>query len=297
MKLSIILITYNQEKFIQECMDGLLIQIFPDDYEVIVADDFSTDKTLDIIKENFNEKSINYHILPTIQNLGIAKNYKRAYQACQGEYIAILEGDDYWINRNHLVNHISFLDNHSECVLSFNRLILLHEENSKFDSKEWENNKEYKYITSNEMALGNKIGNLSACIFRRSILKKMEESLFDMGFADWFLGLFLGQYGLLAKQKKITSIYRIHNKGVWSGNNNNLKQKMSNIIDEYNKLLDYKYNSEFLILKRKYNIFAKINIINIYKVIKLFLPPIIIIIIKFLIPIKFLRIINPNIKK
>ena len=299
MKLSILLVTYNQEKYIQECMDGLIIQNLPFEYEIIVADDYSTDNTLAIIKDNLDRSKMNYTILPSQQNLGISKNYKRAYQACQGEYIAILEGDDYWTSPNRLLKHISFLDNHRECVLSFNQYISLYEESSKFIyplSQQPTN--DFEYISANDMALGNKMGNLSTCVFRHAILKKMDEKFFDMGFADWFLGLFLGQYGLLAKQKEPTSVYRKHLNGLWTGKvNNNLSQIMLPLIDLYNECLNFKYNEEFTQLKSHYmsaNVGGKK--ISLYENLLSFMPPIVILVVKSFIPVRILRSIKKHVK-
>ena len=294
MKLSILLITYNQEKYIQECIDGLIIQNMPFEYEIIVADDFSTDNTLNIIKENLDKRKMNYQVLLSYQNLGIYKNYKRAYQACRGEYIAILEGDDYWTSPNRLSNHIAFLDNHRECVLSFNEYISLYEETSKFIYPLVEKStNDFEYISANDMASGNKIGNLSTCVFRHDILNKMEEKFFDMGFADWFLGLFLGQYGLLAKQKDVSSVYRKHSNGLWSGRvNDNLNQRMLKLIDKYNECLNFKYNDEFTILKKRYNVSINKKNLFSYNNIRPFIPPILILLIKLLTPdivLKFIR--------
>ncbi len=65
MKLSILLITYNQEGFIKECIDSIILQAKPFEYEIIVADDCSIDNTLQIIEQSFSEAGVNYRVLDT----------------------------------------------------------------------------------------------------------------------------------------------------------------------------------------------------------------------------------------
>ncbi|MDR1562528.1 MAG: glycosyltransferase [Dysgonamonadaceae bacterium] len=282
MKISIILISYNQQQYIRDCLDGLIFQDLPFEYEIVVADDCSTDDTLKIIEEYLNRAKMNYRILPTSQNLGMHRNYKRAYTACRGEYIAILEGDDYWTAPDRLAKHVNFLDNHRECVLSFNRYISLYEQSLRFEIPKWNHDGDYYYITAGDMASGNKMGNLSTCVFRRSVLQKMTEDLFEMGFADWFLGLFLGQHGLLVKHKDLSSVYRIHSKGLWSGNTGTEHtQSICQMIDLYNKCLDYKYNEEFTGLKRYYQNQGKFFT---YRNLRTLIPPVITIAVRLIIP-------------
>jgi len=292
MKLSIILITYNQEKYIRECLEGLIIQNLPSDYEIIIADDYSTDNTLVIIKETLDNYKLNYIILNSTGNLGITENYKRAYFACEGEYIAILEGDDYWTDPTRILHHIDFLDRHRECVMSFNRYVRFFEDDLNFDLSPFHSQDGFEYITSRDLARGNKLGNLSTCVIRASVFKKLDKEFFEMGFADWFLGLALGQYGLIAKLKEVSSVYRIHSQGAWSSSSKTEQiQSMLELIDKYNKCLNYKFNTEFLELKNHLTSTTNKTISNKNKW-KNLCPPIIIVILKLLIPPYFLNKIN-----
>ena len=106
MKLSILLISYNQSEFVEEAIDSILNQNIPFDYELIIADDSSTDGTLELISNKLSGTLIKYFVLTSKLNLGISKNYQRGFKACKGEYIAILEGDDYWTDTNLSLIHI-----------------------------------------------------------------------------------------------------------------------------------------------------------------------------------------------
>ena len=124
MKLSILLVSYNHENYIQQGLKGIAIQQCNFEFEVIVADDCSTDNTLILIRDELGKKGLDYKVLESTQNLGLEMNYKRGFEACQGEYIAVLEGDDYWTDPFRLQKHADFLDQHHECSMSFNRLIV-----------------------------------------------------------------------------------------------------------------------------------------------------------------------------
>jgi len=88
-KVSVLLVTYNQEKYVCNALDSIEMQNY-EDIEVVVADDGSTDQTLSII-ENFSQKSrFKYIFLDSSRNLGINENYRRALNACKCDYI------EYW---------------------------------------------------------------------------------------------------------------------------------------------------------------------------------------------------------
>lgn len=294
MKLSILLVTYNQEKYIRECVDSILIQNLPFDHEIIVADDHSTDKTLLIIKEKLKTFVSNVHFLENEHKVGYNNNYQRGFEACQGEFIAVIEGDDYWTDPDRLQKHVSFLEEHRECAMSFNRIIEYFEEYTRFEVMEWNSPSGFEYITTSKLARGNCIGNFSACVFRNSAIKKLSPDIFDIPFSDWILGMVMGQIGLIAYLKDAMSIYRIHCKGQWSKmslhdkNISTLKQ-----IEEYNKYLNFHYNDEFTGLK-KWIVSAKKKS-NISKSDLLgYIPPIIIFIIKWILPTKLLSFIKNN---
>ncbi len=298
MKLSILLITYNQEKYIEECINGIIEQYLPYEFEIIVADDFSSDKTLSIIKARLGEKNFPLEVLFNDKNLGISKNYKRAFQQCKGEYVAIIEGDDYWTDKNRLFKHVKFLDEHDECVMSFNRFVIYHEENRKFEIPSWDSRDNFEYITTSRLAQGNCIGNMSACVFRNSALKKIRPNLFELNVADWMLGMVIGQFGLLAKHKDIMSVYRITSNGKWNSLSSIEKRKrILKNIELYNKYLEYNYNDEFTFYKKK---IMKENNQVILKMIFLttIIPPILIYLFKLFVPEKLIyyikKLINRN---
>lgn len=117
-KVSICCLTFNHEKFIQRTLDSFLMQETKFDFEILIHDDASTDRTVEIIKE-YQEKYPNI-IKPIFQSenqwskgitaLSATYNFPRA----KGSYIAMCEGDDYWTDSSKLQEQVDFLDIHSE---------------------------------------------------------------------------------------------------------------------------------------------------------------------------------------
>lgn len=296
MKLSILIVCYNQEKYINQCIDSILLQNIPFDYEIVVADDCSQDRTLDIIKDKLDIRDNNVKILDNRINLGISKNYQRGFAACAGEYIAVMEGDDYWTNPERLQIHINFLEKHRECVMSMNRYIEFDENLNSIKHIGWHLTEDFKYVTTIDMASGNKLGNLSACVFRKKEISKIKFDFYLLDVADWILGLVLSQNGFIAILKELTSVRRVHENGEWS--KMSLKKKNDNLIkciDSYNKYLDYKYDKEFTSYKSKINSKATLSFSN-YPILG-FIPPIIIYLFKLLIPKNCIVFIKNRIEK
>ena len=252
MKLSILIVSYNQENYIKKAIEGILIQQLPFDYEIILADDNSQDQTVAVAKELLKNQPLK--VLESAENLGISKNYKRGFAACNGEYIAVLEGDDYWVHPSRLMQHLTFLDNHHECVLSMNNLIKLNDNQDKFFIQPWIYQNDYQYFTTSDLAKGNKLGNLSACVFRNAEIQKINPAFYDLNIADWLLSIVLSKNGFVVVFKEATSVYRVHQKGEWSKLNRKKQlQHTFDNIDHYNKFLNYQYHREFKICKKELN--------------------------------------------
>lgn len=110
---SVCMVTYNQEAYIEDAIKGVLMQK-DCDYELIIADDCSTDGTLAICKNYQEQHPDIIHIIEQSQNKGVVGNTKDCLMACSGKYIAICEGDDYWIDDHKLQKQVAVLDEHQD---------------------------------------------------------------------------------------------------------------------------------------------------------------------------------------
>lgn len=116
-KLSVIFITYNHAEYVEKALRSVLSQKTDFDYEVVLFDDASTDGTQDIVRRVSAEYPIKVTLNLLKTNSGHpTKNVYDASMMCEGEYLAYLEGDDYWSDEHKLQRQVDFLDNHPEYV-------------------------------------------------------------------------------------------------------------------------------------------------------------------------------------
>lgn len=110
---SVIMITYNHEKYIQEAIYGVLNQIGNYKLELIVSNDKSSDQTdlkiNEIINQYQGDHTIKYFSQP--KNLGMRNNFLFALEQAKGKYIALCEGDDKWIDKTKIQIQIAELEN------------------------------------------------------------------------------------------------------------------------------------------------------------------------------------------
>jgi len=127
MLVSVGVITYNQEKYISECLNSILQQETDYHYEIIVCDDGSQDGTPAILRQYADKYSnIKLHLSST--NCGIGENYRNLFHNLRGEYVMLCEGDDYWINPRKIQHQVSFMEAHPEYGFVSGRVLLKKDE-------------------------------------------------------------------------------------------------------------------------------------------------------------------------
>lgn len=125
--LSIVVATYNHEAYIKKAIESICAQKTTYRYEVLIGDDCSTDKTQTILKEFKKVLPENFHMILRDQNVGPEQNFNDLYRRTQGRYLAVLEGDDYWIDENKIQIQISYLERHPECIATAHNVKVIDE--------------------------------------------------------------------------------------------------------------------------------------------------------------------------
>ncbi|HWE47678.1 MAG TPA: glycosyltransferase [Caulobacteraceae bacterium] len=115
-KVSVSVMTYNQHRFIGECLDSILEQETDFPVEIIVADDASTDGTREIVDRYAREHPDRLRAILHPSNVGVTANYLSAHQAATAEYVAHMDGDDVMLPGK-LQAQADFLDRHPNCAL------------------------------------------------------------------------------------------------------------------------------------------------------------------------------------
>lgn len=128
---SVIVITYQHEKYIKKALDSVLRQNVDFPIEIIVADDCSQDGTQDILLEYKRQYKEKLKLILRKKNIGGTRNAYPAYREAVGKYIICLEGDDYWTDDDKLKKQVEFLENHPELVGVFHRCHVIDEHDRK----------------------------------------------------------------------------------------------------------------------------------------------------------------------
>ena len=115
---SVLVLAYNQENTVRRTLDSILSQVTEYEYEIIIGDDDSTDQTR-IICEEYCNKYDNIMLLDKAPNKGVVLNYRDCYAKARGKYIMGCAGDDWWHNENKIQIQVEYMENNTDCSLSF----------------------------------------------------------------------------------------------------------------------------------------------------------------------------------
>jgi glycosyltransferase involved in cell wall biosynthesis len=219
MKVSVAVITYNQEKFIAQAIESVLMQEADFDYELIIGEDCSTDRTREIVVDYHKRFPDKIRLLLPEQNLGAVKNFFRTIQSCRGQYVALLEGDDYWTSPHKLQKQVDFLDTHPECALCFHPVRWFYED-AQSPGNGWpEHNsvwpQPYRETSTIEDLLRDMFIQTASVVLRNGRLASYPEWLYTLRMGDWPLCTLYAQHGSVACLNEVMSAYRNHQDGIW----------------------------------------------------------------------------------
>jgi len=263
---SVICLTYNHEKYIHDTIDSILNQKTNFHFEFIIHDDASTDNTASIIKSYETKKYDNVTFRPFYQQVnkwnpktGYITNY--VFNKVQGKYIAMCEGDDYWVDSYKLQKQVDLLET-TDYSMCFNRAIVIDENNNFIRYRNYV--KKNKVFTIQNLIKNNIISTASV-MYKCNVAKKLfklaadNKCLDNMYMGDWILNLTCALNGHIFYFSDIMSVYRIHNEGLWSKLSQTEKYTKSiNVLNYFNTLTNYKYNEYVLesIKDKKQKLFA-----------------------------------------
>ncbi len=166
-KVSIAMATYNGEKFIEEQIESLLNQTYVN-IEIIICDDCSTDNTFQILQD-YAKKDSRIKLFKNKRNLGYVKNFEKAISLCNGDYIALSDQDDIWLEKKIeiLLKNIGNYDLiHSDAYLINENEKILNKSYSNFSKKQL-NPKDIIELAFTPMVTG------CTCMFTKDLKEKV----------------------------------------------------------------------------------------------------------------------------
>lgn len=113
---SVVVVTYNQEKYIGQALDSILMQKVDFPIEILIGDDCSDDRTATIVRDYEKKYPSIITAFYREKNLGSTRNAYEMYLTTKGKYIANLEGDDYWIDEKKLQKQVDFLEKNANYI-------------------------------------------------------------------------------------------------------------------------------------------------------------------------------------
>jgi glycosyltransferase involved in cell wall biosynthesis len=233
---SVCVFAYNHERYLAEALDSVLSQKVDFPFEVIIAEDYSSDSTFQIAR-GYQER---HPDLIRVEQSGRKEkllinghqtgryNFFNALGACRGKYIAFLDGDDYWIDPGKLQRQVDYLEAHPDCSFVFHNVYLERGDRSA---------RKQTYLPAGfadrrdvrQLLMQMNYVQTSSVLFRNNVPKEFPRIFHTCMFGDWPLHVFNLNFGYPEYMDEVMSVYRIGS-GSWTR-----KRK----IDQMKAILDF----------------------------------------------------------
>lgn len=216
-KVSVVTIAYNQERFIEQSVRSVLQQQTRFPVEYIIADDCSTDKTQVILQRLLKENPGAFALLQRDRNLGLAKNFRDSYNSASGQYIALLEGDDYWTDPLKLQRQFDLMESRPDCSICFHSVDYVDESGNPLGRR---HPKEFKELWNLDDLMQSNPVQTCSIVIRRSMLPQLPEFFLQLKLGDWPLCVLAARQGPLLCLEPSMAAYRVNGGGTWTGKSN-----------------------------------------------------------------------------
>jgi len=215
-KTSVLTITYNHEAYIAQALDSALMQRTREPFEIVVGEDGSSDRTREILLAYREKHPETIRLLLHDRNVGMNRNLAQTLSACRGEYVAILEGDDYWTSPEKLQRQADFLDSHPECAAVFHNVDMA-DGTGERTGRRFHREGLPKSVYTLEDVVSSHFIPTCTTMFRRGLFGEFPEWFYAMPMGDWPLHVLNAQHGSYGYMDEVMACYRVHGEGVWSG--------------------------------------------------------------------------------
>ena len=226
---SVSIITFNHAKYVEEAIESVLSQETSFAFEIVIGDDCSTDGTIEILKRYQREHPDRIRLLLFKENLGVLTGNGRLNFLCnlsrvRGQYVAMLEGDDYWCDRTKLQSQVSLLEKETKLSASFELSKRINSDGSLrsvqgFQSSTWDTKAILNHVNGCPF-------HTCSIVYRKIACKPFEDWFVGAPVGDWLIVSLLSEYGDIACVNRSMSCYRIHGEGLWSKMNHIRQARM-----------------------------------------------------------------------
>ena len=212
--MSAIIVTYNHERYIAEAIESVLSQRTQFGFELIISEDCSTDATRRIVQEYADKAPDRIRLMLSEKNLCSNMVTERAIAAARGDYIAFVDGDDYFASPDKLQRQADFLDAHPDYAMCYHNALNIKENGERMLAPYVKPQSPRLHDLASILAANPIPG--SSPMIRRTALSAFPDWFEDAPFGDWALYIVAAQHGLIGYIDEPLSVYRRHAQSQWS---------------------------------------------------------------------------------
>ncbi len=249
MKVSVSIVTYNQEEFIAETIESALMQQTDFDFEIVIGEDCSTDRTREIVMEYQKNYPDKIRLTLRDENIGMNPNFFDTIARCNGEYVALLDGDDVWTDENKLQKQADLLDSDPSLAICFHNVNVEYTDGSRETYPFHTTKTEYEIyspvpqqISTIEKIIAGNFMQTCSVMFRNKLFGEVPEWFYGLNIGDWPLHILNAQYGKIAYIDEIMARYRVHPKSVWTTQSHAERcAKLIEVYEKFNEFFNFRY--------------------------------------------------------
>ena len=253
--------TYNHEKYIEDALKGFVIQKTDFPFCALIVDDCSTDGTANIIR-SYEKK-----YPEIIKGIYLKENYYSQHKPKlpliypwleRAKYVALCEGDDYWIDSSKLQKQVAFLENHIECSLTISNGFGHREKGLRLHKLNSIPIQSSRFLTMHELLIeeGYLIPYASMCLRKEYLINK--PNAFKAPLSDRSLRMWCAVNGKVFYDINPMVVYRIGSKGSFSqrikkdtADAQRVYEGMCSFFDRFDDYTQYKYQAEVEYMKSR----------------------------------------------
>lgn len=262
--ISVCVRTYNEENTIEECLDSVLSQDIDVDYEVVVADDGSTDATRSILQRYEARYPDRIRLVFHDENQGHIRTFWSLQQRARGKFVAVLDGDDYWTDRRKLQKQLDRLrsDPPLRMVGCQYRSVFETQRSGPAGSPP-----QPERIQLDQFLHGVWIG-ASTVLYHRSVLENLPDWVYECAGDDKVLQFLCVREGPIGFINEAMVAYRVRNSGVFGSKESTagiewmieyllyFERELTGI---HRKIVRYKLSNKYYMLAQKYAEVGKVK--------------------------------------
>lgn len=247
---------YNHGKYVEKAIEGVLNQKTNFGFRLIIGEDCSTDNSRELVKKYLPGNEDKLKVFFHERNIGAHANSKILFDACTSKYIALCDGDDYWVDENKLQMQVDFLENNPDFAICCHHIYLL--SGKKIVLHPFYTGTKEQTYTIEDLAKGNFISTPSV-VYRNGLVKKTPDWINETPIGDYVYYMLNAQFGKIKYFPLPMAVYREHGTGTWGSlsqhkQHENMLKVLEKLIIELKSLPEVVHNLQYQMALEKSNL-------------------------------------------